>query len=663
MSKHEKEGSDFFPLTVDYEERFYAAGKILGSQYMRREGKPSDEAILSGRIIDRTIRPLFDQRIRHEIQVVITVLALDEYDPDVLGVIAASLALGVSNIPWNGPVSAVRVLKEKNSNDFLLNPNYEIRKKSQPEIEMVACGKDGNINMIEVASFETGEKTAVDALRFASEAIEKIQNFQKEIIAERGATKRILELQTASDSIISLFKENIEESLEQGIFGNGGKESFQLIEQKWSELVKERIEEKDHAVAYQYLDEKINDLVHEQAIKNGKRADGRGIDEIRPLFVQAGGISPVLHGSGIFFRGATHVLGVLTLGSPKDIQTIEGMEEQSEKRFMLHYNFPPYSTGEVGKIGNTNRRMIGHGALAEKALAPMIPSKELFPYTIRLVAEALASNGSTSMASVCAGTIALLDGGVPMLRPVAGIASGLMMKNAKEYVVLTDIQGPEDHHGDMDFKVAGTREGITAVQMDVKVEGVPIAILAEAFEKARIARLKILDEIEKVIKSPRTNISPRAPKILVHKIKVDQIGLVIGPGGKTINAIIDKTGAEINIEEDGTVFVTGKNGAAEKALAVIQAMTHEYAKGERFEGVVTKIMEFGAFVKIAPGTEGLVHVSEIASFKIDKVDNYLKEGELVPVIIKEIDEKKRINLSIKLADPAFIKPFANGPKQ
>jgi polyribonucleotide nucleotidyltransferase len=387
------------------------------------------------------------------------------------------------------------------------------------------------------------------------------------------------------------------------------------------------------------------------------------MNEVRPLFAQAGGISEVLHGSGIFYRGQTHILSVLTLGGPKEAQIIEGMEVQERKRFMHHYNFPPFSSGEIGRVGGTNRRMVGHGALAEKALRPVIPPKEIFPYTIRIVSEALSSNGSTSMGSVCASSLALMDAGVPIKEPVAGIASGLMM-DAKtgKYQILTDIQGPEDHHGDMDFKVAGTRNGVTAIQMDVKVDGIPLPILREAFEQARVAREHILKTLLAAIPAPRQNISPYAPKILTITIRPDQIGMVIGPGGKTVNAIRDETGAEIEIEDDGTVYITGRNGAAEAARAIVAEMTHEYQPGERFTGTVTRILEFGAFVRIGKNAEGLVHVSEIANFRVGKVTDYLAVGMQVPVVVKEIDEKDRINLSIKRADPEFIKPHTQPHK-
>ena len=402
------------------------------------------------------------------------------------------------------------------------------------------------------------------------------------------------------------------------------------------------------------FEEKTNELIHKEAIDNDRRADSRKMDEIRPLFVQAGGVSPMLHGSGIFYRGGTHVLSVLTLGGPKDSQTIDGMEGEEDKRFMHHYNFPPFSTGETGRVGSTNRRMIGHGALAEKALSAVIPSQKDFPYTIRIVSEALASNGSTSMGSVCASTLALLDAGVPIKAPVAGIASGLMM-NGNKYKVLTDIQGPEDHHGDMDFKVAGTRKGITAVQMDVMVDGIPLKILGEAFGKAKTARLAILDLIEKEISAARPKMSPYAPQIIVTKIKPDQIGLVIGSGGKTIKEIKETTGAEIDIDDDGTVFLTGKNGSAEKAREIIDDMTREYKPGDTFEGEVVKVTDFGAFVRIGRTAEGLVHVSELAPWRVDRVSSLVKEGDKVPVVVKETDERGRISLSIKKTAPHFFK--------
>jgi polyribonucleotide nucleotidyltransferase len=648
---------DYLPLTVDYEEKFYASGQILGSRFMKREGKPSDEAILSGRIVDRTIRPLFDQWIRREMQVIITILSIDQDDPDVLAVIAASLALGVSKIPFHGPVSAIRISKHK-TDGFEINPTYTERENENFELDLIACGKDGNINMIELGGDEAQESTIIEAMKKASEEIEKINTWQKTVIAEIGVPKISIPAPIMPEEIKNLFASDIEPKLESYIMSGipGGSKIGEIMD-IWMKLAKEKYPEINSTFAEHLFEEKVDAMIHEQVLKNNKRADGRGIDELRPLFAQAGGISSILHGSGIFYRGGTHILTALTLGGPADAQIINGMEESTDaKRFMHHYNFPPYSTGETGKMGGTNRRMIGHGALAEKALQPMIPKNADFPYTIRLVSEAMSSNGSTSMGSVCASTIALMDGGVPIKSPVAGIASGLMMDEKGNYKVLTDIQGPEDHYGDMDFKVAGTKNGVTAIQMDVKVAGVPIPALAEAFEKAKIARLKILDVILKEISEPRKDICKNAPKILVLKIRPDQIGGVIGSGGKVIKEIKEKTGADIDIEDDGTVYCTGKDGAAEKAKAVIEALTHEYKPGERYDGVVTKIAEFGAFVRLQGDTEGLVHISEIAPFRVEKVESLIKVGEIVPVVVKEVDaERGRVSLSIKLADPDWAK--------
>jgi polyribonucleotide nucleotidyltransferase len=660
MSKKPKD-SNFFPLTVDFEERFYAAGKILGSRFQKREGKPSENAILSGRIVDRTIRPLFDQYIRNEIQVVITCLSIGAYDPDTLSVIAASLALGVSNIPFNGPVSAVRICKKAGTPELAVNPDYAYRADENVEMDIVACGKDGNINMIETAAFEVNEGLVMEGLTLASQEIEKIQEFQKKVIAEIGKTKIIIPKPELPEAVKNLFAEKIEPNMFEHVFhGEPGSEKIEAYREEWMKIVEEAFpnaeEEFDLGLASELYEEKLNDLIHKEAIENGKRPDGRGFDDLRNIYAKAGGISSVLHGSGIFYRGQTHILAALTLGGPGDQQLIDEMESQAtQKRFMLHYNFPPFSSGETGRMGGTNRRMIGHGALAEKALVAVLPKKEVFPYTIRLVSESMSSNGSTSMGSVCGGSLALMDGGVPIKCNVAGIASGLMMESPEKYKVLTDIQGPEDHHGDMDFKVAGTRNGITAIQMDVKVDGIPLKILAEALEKAKSARYRILNVMDAEIKEPRKDISPNAPKIVLIKIKQDQIGMVIGPGGKNINEIRLATGTEIEIEDDGTVFITGKNSGAEKAAEIITGMTKEFKKGEKCIGEVVKIVEFGAFVKIGPNTEALLHVSEIAPFRIDRVEKVLKIGDKIPVIVKEIDERDRLKLSLKDADPNFIK--------
>ncbi|HVM73683.1 MAG TPA: polyribonucleotide nucleotidyltransferase [Candidatus Paceibacterota bacterium] len=661
---------DYFPLSIEYEEKFYAAGAILGSRFMRREGRPSDEAVLSGRIVDRTIRPLFPKGLKRDVQVILSVLSIEDSDPDVLAVNAASLAIATSDIPWNGPVSAVRIGMETGNGDMIVIPNYAQREEATSSMDLLACGKDGLINMIEVGSKEVSEDTLGVALKLASSEIEKLQAWQMQIIAERGKSKQPFNPKAGTPEIESAWKEFAVPKLEAAVFGssdgNVGKKNMGMLKSEWAKAAAERLPDVKPNLFDAYYEEKVDEYIHEQAINHGRRADGRAFDEIRPLHAQAGGISPVIHGTGVFYRGATHVLAALTLGGPGDAQLLDTIEyQETKKTFMLHYNFPPFSVGETGRVGGMNRRMIGHGALAEKALRAVLPTKEDFPYTIRIVAESLASNGSTSMASVCAGTLALMDAGVPIIRPVAGIAMG-MMSDGKNYKVLTDIQGPEDHHGDMDFKVAGTSQGVTAVQMDVKVDGVPLSVLAEAFTQAKKARLQILDVITKELAFPRADISPRAPKILTTHVKVDQIGLVIGPGGKTINGIRERTKCDdITIEEDGTVFITGKNGSAEAALKEISDLTHEFFVGERFEGPVVRMLDFGAFVKIGPTTDGLVHVSEVAPFRIAKITDALAIGDIVPVVIKEIDEKGRYNLSIKAADPEFasrkgLKPEASG---
>lgn len=655
MSGRTRDDIDYFPLTVDYEERFYAAGAILGSRFMRREGRPSDAAILSGRIVDRTIRPLFPQHIRNEVQVVITVLALDEEDPDQVAVNAASLALATSDIPWGGPVAAVRI-GQKNE-QTTINPTYAER--TDAELDVLACGKDGTINMIEVGALEAGEKIVASAFGLSIEEHNKILAWQKKIIAEVGKTKRDAAKPELPQALTNLYATEFADKITSTVFcGVAGKDEIHHLTDAWMARVKETEELKDinKGVAKRFIEDRVDEEIHRGAVEENKRADNRAFDEIRSLYAKAGGISSVLHGSGVFYRGGTHVFTALTLGGPGDSQVVDTMEEHDvKKRFMHHYNFPPYSAGETGRMGGVNRRATGHGALAEKALAAVIPSAEKFPYTIRLVSECLASNGSTSMGSACASTLALMDGGVPIKAPVAGIAMGVMTHNGV-HKVMTDIQGPEDEFGGMDFKVAGTRAGVTAIQLDIKLDGIPLPVLVEALEGARKARLQILDVIEKEIAAARSAISPRAPEILSLKVKPDQIGMVIGGGGKTINGIREVTGvSDITIEDDGSVFITGKGGTAQKAKEMIEAIVKEYKAGEVYDGEVTRLMDFGAFVRIGVGkdAEGLVHVSEVAPFRINKIADAVAVGEKVRVMIKEIDEKGRINLSIKAIDPDF----------
>ena len=526
------------------------------------------------------------------------------------------------------------------------------------------CGRDAHVTMIEAMASEVSETELGNALDLAMKHITEIESFQKKIVSEIGKEKKVFSEPVVPQEIVDMFHNQIEDKMEASLFNKDSKRTIHELEDTWIKILDEKYGSADEnkdvvSIAKDYFSDKVDQELHDGAINKNKRADGRGMDEVRPLFCEAGGVSSVLHGTGIFYRGETHVLSVLTLGGPDDAFVQDGMEVKGEKRFMHHYNFPPYSAGETGRLGGINRREMGHGFLAEKALTPVIPNKIDFPYTIRVVSESMASNGSTSQASICASSIALMDGGVPISSPVAGIAMGLMLsaEDSTKYKILTDIQGPEDHYGDMDFKVAGTKNGITAIQLDIKLDGVPVKILKESLTQSRAAHKTILEEINRTIEKPRSDISPNAPKILVTKIKPDQIGMVIGGGGKTVNKIREDTGAEITIEDDGTVFLTGKNGAAEKARDIVEAMTHEYVVGEAFTAKIIKIIEVGAIVSFNNGGgEGLVHISEIAPFRVSRVTDVLKEDMEVPVKVVGVDkERGRISLSIKEADRNFIK--------
>ncbi|MDD3662922.1 MAG: polyribonucleotide nucleotidyltransferase, partial [Candidatus Pacebacteria bacterium] len=661
ISKSNKGNPGYFNLTVEYLEKFYASGKILGGQYNKREGRPSDQAILAARVIDRTLRPLFNQQIKNAVQVIVTVIAIGKADPKTLGINAASIALHLSDIPWNGPIGSVHISKGKGENEIKINNYLPNGDEAVYDLDLLICGKDKTINMIESMAFELDEEEMGKCFDLASVEISKWEEFQKNIHKELGKDKIEIKEVSIEEKALDIFNQKIKPTVDENVCGRESKKLMAEAESTWKELLEEIYPNEDNdterEVAEDYFHDYLDRKFHEMALLEGKRADNRAFDEIRKLYAKAGGISETLHGSGIFYRGETHVLSVLALAGPDDAQLIEGMEFQSKKRFMHHYNFPPYSAGETGRVGGINRREMGHGFLVEKALTPVIPDKNSFPYTIRVVSESTASNGSTSQASICASTLALMDGGVPIKTPVAGISVGLMadQKDKNKYALLTDIQGPEDHYGDMDFKVAGTKNGITAIQLDIKVDGVEINILKEALIKAKEARLKIIEEIEKEIKEPRPEISPNAPKILSTKVKKDQIGMIIGPGGKTINAIREATSTEITIEEDGTVFVTGKNGGAEGAIKMIEEMTHEYKIGDTAQATVVKLMDFGAFVRIGHDTEGLVHISEIAPFRVEKVSDILKEGDIVPIKVIKTDEKGRLSFSIKAADENFFK--------
>lgn len=654
MGKSNNPGLPYFPLSVEFEEKFYAAGEILGSRFVRREGRPSDEAVLSARIVDRTIRPLFSSHLRIDVQVVVSVLAIGEDDPDILGVIGASLALGVSDIPWQGPVGVARLARRRSDGTIIINPTYQDREAGELDLEILACGKDGKINMIETAAYEVEENDIVSLLETATTIHLELEKFQSHIINEIGKAKKDFTITPIPAALLEFWEGTFAEKLRTTIFSNrAGKDHIYELKDSFLKELSALEEPIDLKLASTYFEEMVDRELHLGAVNENKRADGRALDELRELYAQAGGISPVLHGSGIFYRGGTRIFSTLTLGGPEAAQLIDTMEERSvKKQFMHHYNFPPFSVGETGRVGGFNRRMIGHGALAEKALLPVIPSTEIFPYTIRLVSETMSSNGSSSMGSVCASTIALMDGGVPITRPVAGIASGVMILGEK-YSLLTDIQGPEDEFGDMDFKVAGTTEGVTAIQMDVKVDGIAVKILGEALEKAKQARLTILTVMTKEITVSRANISPRAPEIITLTILPEQIGLVIGSGGKTIKGLKEESGVdEIMIEDDGRVFITGKNGTAEVAAANIKSLTRRYEVGERIDVTITKLATFGAFARLDNYNEGLIHISEIAPFRLESLEGVLTVGEVITVIVSK-SEKGKIGLSIKQADPEF----------
>ena len=652
MSKQEISGRGFFPLTVEYEERYYAAGKIKGPRYIKRESRPSDEAICNARLIDRTIRPLFPKEFQREVQVVDTVLSYDlQNDPDILGILAASVSLATSDIPWQGPVAAVRVGRVENS--FILNPTSEEREKCQMEIVFVGLEKNKEIllNMIEGDFEEVEEELIIESFEFAKPYLKELFDFQKNIFEKVGKEKIASGQKSFDPELEKEIKSFLGDKLEKAIFQSKKEKRMNEVEQLKEELtnyVGEKYPEREKiSLVGGFFEKEIDKVVHQNVLLKENRPDGRKLDELREISCQAG-ILPRTHGSGLFCRGQTKVLSILTLGTPGDQQILEGMKITGKKRFMHHYNFPPYSTGEIKPMRGPGRREIGHGMLAEKALLPLVPSFEDFPYTMRIVSEILSSNGSTSMASISSASLALMDAGVPIKAPAAGIAIGLMTDEKGNYRVLTDIQGPEDHHGDMDFKVAGTEKGITAIQMDVKLAGITKEILKEALLQGKKARLQILKEMSKVLPKPRAELSPWAPRIYTLQISPDKIREVIGPGGKMIHEIIEKCEVNIDIEDSGKIYITAeKEEAAEKALSWIKNITREVKVGEIFQGKIRRILNFGAFAEILPGQEGLIHISQLAPYRVEKVEDVVKIGDMVPVKVISIDEQGRINLSLK----------------
>lgn len=652
ISRNQGTNMGFIPLSVEYEERFYAAGKILGSRFVRREGKPADEAILTARVIDRAIRPLFAKGLSQEVQVIATCLSWDqENDPDMLGLLGASASLCTSDIPWNGPLAAARVGRLNNS--FILNPTYAQRAKGDMDIVFAGIKKNSKflINMIEGSGNEIPEQDVQDALAFATPYLTQLIKFQEDIQKNNGKKKIVLEIPEQHPDLEKEIRALVGDKLEQVLFQGDKHTRMNALDDLKREVMdslgKAHNDLATTSFANKFFEEETDNIVHEAAMQRGQRVDDRKLDEMRTL---SGSVAllPRTHGSGLFVRGQTKTLSLLTLGAPGDSKIVEGMEFIGKKRFMHHYNFPPYAPGETKPMRGPGRREIGHGMLAEKALLPVIPSTEKFPYTIRIVTEVVSSNGSTSMASICSSSLALMDAGVPIASPVAGISIGLM-SNDKEWKLLTDIQGPEDHYGDMDFKIAGTKKGITAIQLDVKVNGIDEEIVKGALETAKNARIHILDEvIAKILPGPRPQLSPLAPKIFVIKINPEKIGLVIGSGGKTINKIIEEYKVEIDIDDTGEVFITGDNEEkAKQASDRIQHMVKEVQIGELYEGKVVKTTDFGAFVQLFPGQDGLVHISQLSDKRVGKVTDIVHIGDVIPVKVIGIDEQGRINLSLK----------------
>lgn len=645
---------DYFPLSVEYVERLYAGGRIKGSRWVKREGRPSDDAILSGRLVDRSIRPLFSKSYKHDVQVVITTLSIDaENDPDVLGLVAASAALAISPIPWVGPVSAVRMgyIKEQGNNAGQLIVNPTAAEQANSEFDVVVSSTPDRVMMLEGGFCETSEDLVLEAIKTGKSENKKIIALINELVKEVGKPKiqtpQQEEKTTLKDFILKNYKKQMEDVFTKHAAKETGSEEVQALaeeiagdEAQWNR--------KD---VFNELDKLFKKKLREDILKSGKRIDGRKLDEIRPIGIDVG-ILTRTHGSAVFQRGQTQVLTVATLGTPSLEQLIEGPMGEESKRYIHHYSMPPYSVGETGRMGTPSRREIGHGALAERALLSVIPNEEEFPYTIRLVSEVFSSNGSTSMASTCGSTLALMDAGVPIKEPVAGISIGLVTDKEK-YVLLTDIMGVEDFGGDMDFKVAGTKNGITAIQLDMKINGITDEMIKDTLVAARKARMTILASMLKVIGTPRAKLSQYAPKVQVVKIPVDRIGEVIGPGGKTIRQIIAVTGAVVDVKDDGSVFVSGtKEDGVERAVTWIKGITHEVKVGEEFEGEVKRILPFGAFVEILPGKEGMVHVSQMASGFVNDPNDVVSLGQKVKVRVIEIDDQRRINLSMLFGEDA-----------
>lgn len=651
-----REGIDFLPLLVDYEERLYAAGRIPGG-FLRREGRPPEKVTLISRLIDRPLRPLFPGWLRDDIQIVATTLSMDEeVPPDVLAVTGASIAVLQAKIPFYGPMAAVRVGLV--GDDFIINPTY--REIESGDLDLVVAGSPDGVIMVEAGANQLPEQDIIEAIDFGYEAVRDLIQAQREMLEELGieivteaapepenpaletfirdrATLQVKEVLSKFDQDKNARDASLDEIKENSILSA-------IAELPAEDPLKVATTEDSKAVG-KFFKSLTKELMRRQIIEDGVRVDGRKLDEVRPVSCQVGLLPRRVHGSGLFNRGLTQVLSTATLGTPGDAQKLDDLNPEEGKRYLHHYNFPPYSVGETKPMRSPGRREIGHGALAERALVPVLPSQQDFPYVLRVVSEVLSSNGSTSMGSVCGSTLALMDAGVPITKPVSGAAMGLI-KEGEEVRILTDIQGIEDFLGDMDFKVAGTDTGITALQMDMKISGLPMEVIAEAINKARPARLHILEKMLLAIDKPRPEMSPFAPRLLTMKIDPDMIGLVIGPGGKTIKGITEQTGAKVDIDDDGTITVSAVEGEkAKRAINIIQGMTRKLNEGDVYVGHVTRIIPIGAFVEVLPGKEGMIHISQLADYRVGKVEDEVAVGDEVVVKVREIDQKGRLNLT------------------
>ena len=639
-SEAPRPGATFLPLSVDIEERMSSAGKIPGG-FIKREGRPSERAILTSRLTDRPLRPLFPKGYHYEIQVIGTVLVADQETPyDTVSMVGASAALALSDIPYDGPIGAVRVGRDPDGG-FILNPTYQ--QLAESDLDLVVAGTREAITMVEAGANEVTEDVMVEALGVAQDVIRQQAEAIESFAAEHGMQKQ--QFETAEDNpFIGELRENYLDRVKDAIVNPDRRARHSKLDDLRAELTEGRDEEEAQQITAD-LSTLEKEAFRELYLKDRKRTDLRDFDEIRPTTAEVGFL-PRVHGTGLFTRGETQVLSSLALADMGLVQRLDTLEPQTTKRYMHHYNFPPYSTGETGRLGSPRRREIGHGALAERALVSVLPDEESFPYALRIISEVLESNGSSSMASVSGSTLALMDGGVPIKAPVSGVAMGLV-KEGDDYVILTDIQGLEDHMGDMDFKVAGTRDGITALQMDMKITGVSAQLLKEALEKSKRGRIEILDIMRETIAEPRSEVSDYAPRVEVLQIPTDKIGLLIGPGGKTINALQDEYGVNISVENDGTVFVAGVDGVSVKAaLSAINGMTKDVESGDIYTGKVVKTTNFGAFVELMPGRDGLIHISRLAPGKqrVERVEDVVSEGDRVKVRVLDIDKQNRISL-------------------